>query len=824
MTLDIRTPATPATFTRAAFPLGGIGTGTVSIGARGEFRDWEIRNRADKDTVNPFSFFAISAQPEGADRVTRVLESRHTDRRDWSGGGNWTLLAGLPRLRSSTLRGAYPLVEIAFDDDVLPVDVVLTAFTPLIPLDSSDSGIPAAVLRYRVTNRAQVPTSVTVVGSLSHLAGVSFAQDPDGTYDARQTVQWREATGLRGLDFGVDYDPSDLRYGTMSLVTADESVVAMPDWLGGGSRHFWRSLRTDGRLVPASPAPSEMVVPDWYEDAGYEVSPEAWLPKRRTGSLGIVHDLAPGESRDFEFVLSWSFPNRVKGWDEETGLFSRDETAREPGHTRNFYATRWPDAWSAAAYLLTDLERLEAATRAFHDSLHSSALDPAVLDAASAMIATLRSTTCFRYEDGNFFAWEGSTDHGGSCSGTCTHVWSYAQTVAWLFPDLERSARRMEYLVETADDGRQHFRAHQYFGGKPFGWPPAVDGQLGTVVRLHREWRFSGDNGFLRELWPAAKRTLDYAIREWDTDGDGALDAFMHNTYDIEFDGVEPLSNVLLLAALRAASRMADAVGDPEAAARYSDAFVRSSARIDELLFNGEYYQQRVDDVNARPNQYGTGVLADQLLGQFQAHLNGLGYLLPAEHVRSAIHAVFVHNFRADLSSHESLERAYAVDDEGGLLLTTWPRGGRPEHPFTYSDEVWTGIEYQVATELAYAGFPEEALTVVRAARARHTGQYRSPWNEIEAGNHYARSLASWGLVLAFSGAQYDAPAKTLSFDPVADGRYFFSTGTGWGSVAITGTTVDLRLDHGTLELASLRIRGRDVGPVSLSAGADFRA
>jgi non-lysosomal glucosylceramidase len=805
----------PSTFTRAAFPLGGIGTGTISIGARGEFRDWEVRNRADKGSVNPNTFFAISAEPAGAARVTRVIEARHSDRRDWYNGGNWTRFEGLPRLRSATMRGEYPFIEVEFEDDVLPVHVALTAFTPLIPLDADDSGIPAAVLRYRVTNPGAIPVSVTITGSLSHLAGrTSWAdrdgENPDGDYATEQTVGWREEGGVRGLEFGVQCHPADLEYGTMSLLTADAAVLAMPEWPPQGQKLFWRSLSADGRLAPADPAEFGPIVPD------------ATLPKRRTGSIGIVHELAPGETRDFEFVLSWSFPNRAKGW-ERDAFFGDGPRLPDLGNTRNFYATRFADAWAAGSYLISELPRLERDTLAFHDALYATTADPAVLEALSATIVALRSTTCFRVEDGTFFGWEGSLDHGGSCGGTCTHVWSYAQTVAWLFPDLERSSRRIEFLTETRDDGRQYFRANQFFGGRPHAGPPAVDGQLGTIVRLHREWRFSGDGRFLTELWPAARRALDYALA-WDTDDDGALDAFMHNTYDIEFDGSEPLSNLLLLAALRAAVRMAAAAGDAESESRYAAALAKSTARIDDLLFNGEYYEQRVADIDARPNQYGSGVLSDQLLGQFQAHVNGFGFLLPEDHIKSAIHAVYAYNFRPDLSSHENLGRSYAVDDEAGLLTASWPRGGRPHTPFVYSDEIWTGIEYQVAAELVYCGFVEEGLTIVRATRARHDGRYRSPWNDIEAGNHYARSMSAWGLLLALSGAQYDSPARRLGFDPVANGTYFFSTGTGWGRATITDDSVRIEIDYGTLDVDALVVRNRDVGPVAIAAGERFSA
>ena len=83
---------------------------------------------------------------------------------------------------------------------------------------------------------------------------------------------------------------------------------------------------------------------------------------------------------------------------------------------------------------------------------------------------------------------------------------------------------------------------------------------------------------------------------------------------------------------------------------------------------------------------------------------------------------------------------------------------------------MWTGIEYQVATHLVYEGLVDEGLDVVRAVRDRHDGLRRNPWNEVECGNHYARSLASWGLLLALSGADYDARAARLSFAPARRG------------------------------------------------------
>ena len=238
------------------------------------------------------------------------------------------------------------------------------------------------------------------------------------------------------------------------------------------------------------------------------------------------------------------------------------------------------------------------------------------------------------------------------------------------------------------------------------------------------------------------------------------------------------------------------------------------------MLWNGEYYRQVIADVDSHRYQYGDGVLSDQLLGQFHAYVNGLGDLLPRHRVRSALGAIVRHNFRAELTAHESTQRVYALNDDGGLLLASWPDGGRPSIPFVYSDEVWTGVEHQVAATLIYAGLTDEALQLERAVRRRYDGTDRNPWNEIECGNHYARSLASWALLLAASGVQWDAPTRSLSFDPVADGSYLFTTAAAWGRAEVRGDRLELTVDGGELDLNRLTLRGHTVpAPIHLTAG-----
>lgn len=798
----------PHDHSRAAFPLGGLGTGNISLGARGELRDWEVENQPAKGRTNPYSFFAIHAKPaDGGDGVTRVLEASLTTGFDADTGLLPDLAAGLPRLRAATLQGAYPIADVDFADDVLPVEVRLRAFTPLVPLDVDSSGIPVAVLRYSVHNPQLTPLTVSVIGTVSHTVG---NERRPGGRRPHQTVQWRDCGDVRGLSFGVELAHDDPSYGTLSLATSDESITARTPWAPTDwpdeLRRFWSDVDAGGLLDPPTDAGFE----PWAAESTTVVAMPSPL---RTASLGIVHRIESGATEEFEFVLSWCFPNRTASWQGEL----MPEPA-SPGRVRNHYASIWPDAWSAAAHTLRSLESLERATLDFTDALYGGSLDPAVAESVGANIAALRSTTCFVLDSPNpvlgtgpvFAAWEGSFSSRGSCEGTCTHVWMYAQTAAWLFPSLERSARRVEFLLETDESGAQRFRTNGIFGGPPWPAEPAVDGQLGSIIRLYREWRFCGDDDFLRELWPAARRCLDYAVTHWDLDGDGLLDARMHNTFDIEFSGPEPRANLLLIAALRASIAMARHVGDADAAARWTTQETRTRSAVSSL-WNGRHFVQRPIEGDSLIHQYGAGLLSDQLLGQFLAYLTGLGDLVPRSQIESVLRAIVTENFLEDLGDVASGQRVFAGPGESGIILASWPDGGRPDTPFFYSDEVWSGVEHQVAATLAYVGRTKDAVAVERAVRARHTGERRSPWNEIECGNHYARSLSSWGLLLAFSGAQWDAPTRSLSFDPAQNGRYLFTTDSGWGRVEVDSEEIWLEVLGGEIRLRRLVVRGTTV-------------
>lgn len=767
----------------AAFPLGGIGTGNFSVGARGEFRDWEIFNWPGKGQFLPFSFFAIWVKPEGSPSVTRILEGKLVPPYHKSHGFLNGELAGLPRFEKSLMTGKQPFVYVDLEDPLVPVKVRMEAFTPFIPLNADDSGIPTAILRYRVKNTLDVPVSASVMGSLANVVGFRG-------YDVFNNVklsgpvgnEYRKGDGYEGLYYTAkDLKPDDFRFGSMSLVTTNPHANARVQWLQGqwtdNAQDFWDDFSNDGLL--GAPKAIDGAGCDLREN--YDFS---FLNlQERIGSLGSAETLEPGEERTFEFVLSWFFPNRPKGWIE----YDEDlERYRNGGYEaiKNYYTNRFSDAWSVADYVVKNLGRLEKGSRDFENALFSSTLPEALLDAVATNITTIKSHCCFRTADGNFYGWEGIRDYVGCGHGNVNHVWNYAQAVAYLFPELEISMRNIEFNYEMEPDGKMPFRARRVLGDDPWRMIPACDGQFGSILRVYREWKLTGDDAFLRGIFPNVIKALEYAIAEWDTDGDGVLDGKMHVTYDIEFYGPNTMTNTIYLGAIKGASEMAAYLGEEEIACKYRALYEDASSKLDKMLWNGEYYIQKLDDVDAYRYQYGTGCLTDQLLGQFMAYSSGLGYVLPKEHVKKALESIDRHNFHPHMDEVPNVQRTYALNDEAALVLCSWPRGGRPRFPFAYCDEAWAGVEYTVAVNMIREGLVEKAVRIVEAIRSRYDGYKRNPWSETEAGHHYVRSMASFTLLKAVSGFETDVKAGTISFDPVLnqnDFACFWINGKAWG-------------------------------------------
>lgn len=786
-----------------AYPLGGIGAGMVCLDGGGALTKVSVRNRPEL-LNEPLIFAAVSVKEDGG-VTARVLEGPTPGWKltyPWpdgsgTGRGQGGKSFGLPRFANSRFAARFPFAQVDLSDPDMPVRCRLTGWSPFIPGDEDSSSLPVAGLEYVLTN-----TSVaTVEGVFSYHARNFLAAPPSWTPPVPPPVEGVRANE-RGFTLFREAPKEPAIHASFSVRSDAPDAKVNARWFRGGwwdpVTDLWRSIAAGG-----SPQAGEF-------DEG---------PPSAGGSLYVPFALQPGESRQFTVRLSWYAPD--SGLRRGGGPFDV-EGRTDGGETfRPWYAGRFASQAELDTYWQDNYAGLRAATERFTSALYDTTLSPEVMEAVTANLTILKSPTTMRGTDGRLWLWEGCADNEGSFEGSCTHVFNYAQAVARLFPRLERSLRETEFFDNQDETGHQNFRTPLPIRSNPRRAQAAADGQFGGVVKVYRDWRICGDDAWLKRLWPKVRASMDYCIRTWDPAGEGWLTEPHHNTYDIEFWGPDGMCGSIYLAALRAAVAMGEALGEPidDLAALAG----RARASMDQRLFNGDYYIQQIRwddraykrgqssetrDVIEREGpkyQYGEGCLSDGIVGEWFSRVSGLGPLLDSDHALSHLRAVHRHNFHASLRAHANPQRpAYALGDEAALLLCSWPKGGTPAFPFVYSDEAWTGIEYQVASHLIMSGEVEKGLEIVRAARSRYDGRVRNPFSEFEWGHWYGRAMSSYALLQAFTGQDYDARTKVLTLAPAVPGdiHAFLAAETGYGVVGVRDGQPFLDVRGGTIEVS----------------------
>ena len=787
-------------------PVGGIGTGTIGFGGRGQLRDWETGNRPAKGALSPLTFLACRVAGENTPAVARLLEGDLFDEELGGEQGATAPLPGLPRFAGCEFSAAYPFGKVTLTDPAVPVRAEVEAWNPLIPGDEDDSGLPLAVLRVRLTSLAAGPLDMSVLMSVE---GRAFTPED----------------GITGFTVSTaDLDPAHEDYGTLAVAVLGEGTWTGQDWAYGkwnqGLQAMWHGFLRTGRPAPGL-----------WGRGGPRPSADAASNAALARTLGASGVLPPGGTREVTFLLAWHYPNR-RAW---TFAGPGPKGGSGPDTVGNHYAARFRDAASVLRSQVPRLPALRRATALFVWAFCSSDISPAVREAALFNLSTLRSQTFFRTADGLPFGWEGCLDDAGSCPGSCTHVWNYDQATPFLFGGLARRMREIEYLHATGPDGAMSFRAMLPLDRARERPEVSADGQFGCVVKLYREWRLCGDDRWLARLWPACRRSLEFAWIPggWDADQDGVCEGAQHVTMDVEYYGPNPVVQGWYLAALAAAAEMATAAADAAFAAACRTRLASGMAAT-EALFGDGYYRQRVvppggfgevaprlrhpglgpDDPAEPEFQIGGGCAIDQLTGETCAMLAGLPPVFDDGHARAALASIRELNYVPDFGAWTNVVRGYAGRGERGWVTVAYPSGA-PAHPAPYWSEPWTGAEYLLAAALALRGLVPDAEDVALAVRERFTGARRNPFDEAECGHHYARALASWGVVLALTGFGYDARSGVMSFRASdASATWFWSAGTAWGTLTQSpGEPPRFTVLHGEVRLTSIRIGNRDYPP-----------
>ncbi len=805
---DFNAPYRGPHLSQVAFPLGGIGAGMICLEGTGAVSHVSLRQKPDVFN-EPCSFAAIAFPGR---QLARVLEGpvpawKLFGGRDDANGASGTSY-GLPRLAHAEFHARFPFATVALRDEQVPLTVELTGWSPFVPGDADSSSLPVAALEYRFTNPG--PEAVDAIFS----------------YNSKNVAALDESTSVvraspGGFIFhGTDKERHPWSTGSFGAAVGDPAVKVNHAWFRGG---WWDPLT--------------MAWNDVMAGAAIARPPVTEEPATLGASLFVRFRLEPGATKTIALRLCWYFPktNLTAGTKSGAAAPAEDVPPR-PTHTP-WYAGRFAGIDDVAAFWAAEFDELRRKSARFSDCFHDTTLPAEVVEAVAANLSILKSPTILRQTDGRMWAWEGCGDDWGCCHGSCTHVWNYAQAIAHLFPALERSLRETEFGPSQDERGHQTFRSALPIGPVAHDFHAAADGQLGGIMKMHRDWRISGDTEWLRGLWPRVRQSLDYCIETWDPAHKGWVEEPHHNTYDIEFWGPDGMCTSIYLGALQAAVRMGTALGDDVSG--YADLLARGRQRAETELFDGEYFIQKIEWKNLRAGdptkmsglfnsyspearalleqegpkyQYGAGCLSDGVLGAWLALVCGVGEVLDPARVASHLEAVHRHNLKKDLSAHANPQRpSYAAGAEGGLLICTWPKGGALSLPFVYSNEVWTGIEYQVASHLMFMGRVEAGREIVRTCRARYDGRVRNPFDEYECGHWYARALSSYGLLQGLSGARYDAVDKVLHLEPsmAGDFRSFLATATGYGTVGVREGKPFLETKAGVIDVHAIKYSPR---------------
>jgi len=795
-----------AHLSKIVLPIGGIGTGTVNLGGRGDIRQWEIMNvpgkqnpggpnRNDLESISPV--FCLYTKTKDGKTITKSLTGPLEYYQYEAMMGQPTENHGLPRFREVSFDAAYPFGQVNLSDKDVPLDVKIKAFNPLIPGDADASGIPIAILRFVLSNKTDQPVIASICGVMDNFIGIDGTkQKPDWKGEqmlygaSKNKNEFRSEKDIQGIYMdsqGVSKD--DPAWGTIALTTDSKDNISFKTStspLGWGSEilSFWDDFSSDGKLT----------------------NTEYNQPDKPTGALAIHFEVPGNGTKEISFYITWHFPNRFAWSQTRVG---------------NYYTLQYKDAWDVILKTHNNLPILEDKTVAFVNAFINCDMPESVKEAALFNVSTLRSQTVFRTEDGNMFGWEGVMDRVGSCMGSCTHVWNYEQATAFLFGDLARTMRSVEFGVSTDSIGLMSFRTNLPIASSQRWGKAAADGQMGTIMKMYRDWQLSGDDVFLRKYWPMVKKALEFCWinNGWDSDCDGVMEGCQHNTMDVEYFGPNPQMELWYLGALRAGEEMSKYLGDKEFAKKCRKLFEFGSAWTDKFLFNGEYYIQKIrppmkaENINpmlsvgmgsqnyANPDfQLGMGCLVDQLVGQYMAHVCGLGYLVDSVKIATTLKSIMKYNYRENMFNHFNHLRSYVFDNESALLMSDYPFE-RPQFPFPYYNEVMTGFEYVAAIGMLYEGQTENGFLCIKNIRDRFDGLKRNPFDEIECGHHYARAMASWAASLAISKFQYSGVEKSMKFTS-KPGTYFWSNGYAWGTCKVDGKKANLIVMSGKLELS----------------------
>ncbi len=737
---------------RSGMALGGIGTGGFEVRQDGGFVHWSIFNNwplfpGTRYLWNPkqtlFFKLWVRAENENPRLVLLQIEDGHgagaIDGHEYQYMFPW--MSAVDEIETTA---SFPFADLTFEREGVPLAVSMRAWSPFIPGNAKDSSLPLAFFDFEITSRSERPVDVQVLAVVRNAA--AFDQ-PARVY---RNTRVRE-NGLSAVVLSADQvDPEAATTGAMCLATFGGESTAYMGW-EHHHPYYERTLR-------------EFPLPE-VDDTDGRNSRDPVTGARRAdprcfATLGRHARIEPGGSFSPKFALTWHFPNlygRIADRSDLPGI-PLDEPHGHEQLEGHLYSNWFDSALDVARYAGQERSRLLAETTLFHRTFFDSSLPGFVLDQVNSHLNTLR-TSAWLTHSGMFGILEGLSPLKPWAGIATTDVAMYGQiAVALLFPELDRLTVEMWKKFQQPNGCVIHSiscNSHTANPNEITGHRLDMPAQF--VFMSLRAALWSGDEEFLRSLWPSVKAALAYVLRERDANGDLLPDmtGIMCSYDNFPMFGVAPYVVTQWLAAIASALVAAERLGDGEFVKEYTLVLENGRRVLEESTWNGSYFQLCSEPVPTDPSG-SLGCLSDQILGDGAARQLGLPDIVDPKKRLTALRTVIAMNYK----------------DDQGLRNCQWPGDVwlHDIHQDTWIDQAntcWTGVELNFAAQLLYAGLQENAFEIIRNIdeRYRRWGIY---WDHQEFGGHYFRPLSALAIPNAFLGVSYDghtlriAPARPL--------------------------------------------------------------
>lgn len=796
---------------RSGLALGGIGAGSFEIRQDGGFTNWTIFNNAPLFSGNPYPynrkdtfFFKLWIRVAGGHPrlVLLQIEDSHNvaSLREHEAQYIFPWITGVDVIH---FKASFPFAELEFQQDGLPLRILLRAWSPFIPGNVRDSALPVAFFDFTITSCTDDPVEVQLLAVLRNT--VAYDQ-PDRIYQHRR-IREKEFSAIV-FDAGR-VDSSSPTTGSICLTSCSAASTAYMGW-EHPHPYYERCLRE-------YPLPEVEDTPGRNPVCGITGQPRA--SERCFATLGIAARL---EDRNQVFshgyCLAWHFPNLyAKG--DGSPMYESDTRFPPPGKPADknqhaprprpleghYYGSYFGCAESVARHAQGAHHRLLEETTAFHTAFFDSDIPGFALDQINSHLNTLHTSTWLT-QTRMFGVMEGLNPEKSFAGIATTDVSMYGQiALSLLFPELDRMTVDMWAKFQNPNGSVIHTLCCDSVAPHP----SAADGHR---VDLPAQFAFlalrtaiwAGDEHFLRTIWPAVKQALAYVLRERDANGDQLPDmAGVMCSYDnFPMHGVAPYVVTQWLAALSLALKVAGRLDDQSFINNYATHLQRGADTLENTTWNGEYFNLFSDPQMQTPQAH-LGCLSDQMLGEALRYQVGCPPLLDGNKTRTALRAILRMNYKPDQ----------------GLRNCQWP-----EDDFLHevsencwvdqANTCWTGVELQFASHLAYAGMQAEALEVIRNVdnRYRRNGMY---WDHQEFGGHYFRPLSALGIPNAFLGVAFDGETLVIAPNQMLPyGRWCVLVPGGYCTYRVFAGGASLKLRGGNF--APLRIQLPVVGNVIL--------